>query len=36
MRAGGMPGFEAIEEVLRNPPAPDEVIEHAEGLVFSG
>jgi putative phosphoesterase len=36
MRAGGMPDFEQIEEVLRNPPTPAEVIEHAEGLVFSG
>jgi diadenosine tetraphosphatase ApaH/serine/threonine PP2A family protein phosphatase len=36
MRAAGMPGFEGLEEMLRNPPTPAEVIEHAERLVFSG
>jgi predicted phosphodiesterase len=36
MRAGGMPNFEQIEELMRTPPPQAEVIEHAERLVFSG
>jgi predicted phosphodiesterase len=36
MRAGGMPAFEEIEAILRTPPLPAEVIEHAERVVFAG
>jgi hypothetical protein len=36
LRAGGMPRFEQIEELMRTPPPHAEVIEHAEGVVFSG
>jgi predicted phosphodiesterase len=36
MRAAGMPAFEQIEELLREPPSHAEVIEHAERVVFSG
>jgi predicted phosphodiesterase len=36
MRRGGLPRFEEIEEILRTPPPPAEVIEHAERLVFAG
>jgi predicted phosphodiesterase len=36
MRAAGLPDFEGLEEILRNPPTPAEVIEHAERVVFSG
>ena len=36
MRAAGMPKFEQIQELLRTPPPPTEVIEHAERLVFYG
>ena len=33
LRAGGMPAFERIEELMRTPPAHAEVIEHAERVV---
>ena len=36
LRAGGMPAFERIEELMRTPPAHAEVIEHAERVVFAG
>jgi putative phosphoesterase len=36
LRAGGMPRFEQIEELMRTPPSHAEVIEHAERVVFSG
>jgi predicted phosphodiesterase len=36
LRAGGIPEFEVNEELLRNPPPPAEVIEHAERVVFAG
>jgi diadenosine tetraphosphatase ApaH/serine/threonine PP2A family protein phosphatase len=36
LRAGGMPAFERIEELMRTPPPPAELIEHAERVVFSG
>ena len=36
LRAGGMPAFERIEETMRTPPSHDEVIEHAERVVFAG
>lgn len=36
LRAGGMPRFEQIEELMRTPPPHAEVIEHAERVVFSG
>jgi predicted phosphodiesterase len=36
LRAGGMPRFEQIEELMRTPPSHSEVIEHAERVVFSG
>jgi predicted phosphodiesterase len=36
MRAAGMPKFAQIEELMRNPPPPAEVIERTERLVFSG
>jgi putative phosphoesterase len=36
MRDGGIPGFEELEEILRTPPPPAEVIEHAERVVFAG
>ena len=36
LRAGGMPRFERIEELMRTPPPHAEVIEHAERVVFSG
>jgi len=36
LRAGGMPAFERIEELMRTPPPHAEVIEHAERVVFSG
>jgi predicted phosphodiesterase len=36
MRAAGMPDFERIEELMREPPPHAEVIEHAERVVFSG
>jgi predicted phosphodiesterase len=36
MRAGGIPEFEVNEDLLRSPPPPVEVIEHAERVVFAG
>jgi diadenosine tetraphosphatase ApaH/serine/threonine PP2A family protein phosphatase len=36
LRAGGMPAFERIEELMRTPPPQAEVIEHAERVVFAG
>ena len=36
MRAAGMPKFDQIEELMRNPPPQADVIEHTERLVFSG
>jgi len=36
LRAGGMPSFERIEELMRTPPPHAEVIEHAERAVFAG
>ena len=36
LRAGGMPNFERIEELMRTPPPQAEVIEHAERVVFAG
>ena len=36
LRAGGMPNFERIEELMRTPPPHAEVIEHAERVVFAG
>lgn len=36
LRAAGMPSFERIEATLRTPPSHDEVIEHAERVVFAG
>ena len=36
MRAAGMPRFDQIEELMRNPPPQADVIEHTERLVFSG
>ena len=36
LRAGGMPGFEKIEGLMRTPPPHAEVIEHAERVVFAG
>jgi predicted phosphodiesterase len=36
MRECGMPKLEQIEELMRTPPSHDEVIEHAERVVFSG
>ena len=36
LRAGGMPRFERIEELMRTPPPHAEVIEHAERVVFAG
>jgi putative phosphoesterase len=36
LRAGGMPSFERIEELMRTPPSHAEVIEHAERVVFAG
>lgn len=36
MRASGMPELSRIEEMMRTPPAQDEVIEHAERVVFAG
>jgi putative phosphoesterase len=36
LRAGGMPSFERIEELMRTPPPHAEVIEHAERVVFAG
>ena len=36
LRAGGMPAFERIEELMRTPPPHAEVIEHAERVVFAG
>ena len=36
LRAGGMPSFERIEELMRKPPSHAEVIEHAERVVFAG
>jgi len=36
LRAGGMPAFERIEELMRKPPPQAEVIEHAERVVFAG
>ena len=36
MRAGGIPRFEELEAILREPPSPAEVIEHAERVVFAG
>jgi putative phosphoesterase len=36
LRAGGMPSFERIEELMRTPPPQAEVIEHAERVVFAG
>ncbi len=36
LRAGGMPDFERIEELMRTPPPQAEVIEHAERVVFAG
>ena len=36
LRAGGMPTFERIEELMRTPPPHAEVIEHAERVVFAG
>jgi predicted phosphodiesterase len=36
MGAAGMPQLERIEETMRTPPAQDEVIEHAERVVFAG
>jgi hypothetical protein len=31
----GMPNFERIEELMRTPPPPAEVIEHGERVVFA-
>ena len=36
LRAGGMPNFARIEELMRTPPPQAEVIEHAERVVFAG
>jgi putative phosphoesterase len=36
LRAGGMPNFERIEELMRTPPPQAEVIEHAERVIFAG
>jgi predicted phosphodiesterase len=36
MRAAGMPKFDHIEELMRNPPPQEDVIQHTERLVFSG
>lgn len=36
LRAAGMPGFDRIEGLMRTPPSHDEVIEHAERVVFAG
>jgi putative phosphoesterase len=36
LRAGGMPNFERIEQLMRTPPSHAEVIEHAERVVFAG
>ena len=36
LRAGAMPGFERIEELMRTPPSHAAVIEHAERVVFAG
>ena len=36
LRAGGMPDFERIEQLMRTPPSHAEVIEHAERVVFAG
>jgi putative phosphoesterase len=36
LRAGRMPSFERIEELMRTPPSHAEVIEHAERVVFAG
>ena len=36
LRAGGMPAFARIEELMRTPPSHAEVIEHAERVVFAG
>jgi hypothetical protein len=36
MRASGMPQLERIEGMMRTPPSQDEVIEHAERVVFAG
>jgi predicted phosphodiesterase len=36
LRAGGMPRFERIEELMRTPPPHADVIEHAERVVFAG
>jgi len=36
LAAGGRPGFELIEELMRTPPPQAEVIEHAERVVFAG
>ena len=36
LRAGAMPSFERIEELMRTPPSHAEVIEHAERVVFAG
>jgi predicted phosphodiesterase len=36
LQAGGMPGFDKIEELMRTPPPHAEVIEHAERVVFAG
>jgi len=36
LRAGGMPRFAQIEELMRTPPPHADVIEHAERVVFSG
>jgi predicted phosphodiesterase len=36
MRAAAMPKLDQIEELMRTPPSPAEVIEHAERVVFSG
>jgi hypothetical protein len=35
-REGGFPDPDPLVELLLQPPAPDEVIEHAEKVVFAG